>query len=223
MFNGDDVAVLLGDGGGRFRPPRRVPVGSGPTAISIGSFASPTSVDLAVVNSLSDSVSILYGDGHGQFPRVVSHAVPARPSFLIVGDTNQDGNQDLVVGSAYSETVAILLGNGHALEAPTSTTLAGTAKPSVAEDFDRDGHTDLVNPDVLGGALEILPGERPGQFGRPIRLAVGRAPQALATGDFDRDGRVDIAVADRAGQAIAILLNRSPKPQPVRSRGDRAA
>jgi hypothetical protein len=223
VFNGDDVAVLLGEGGGRFAAPRHVRVGSGPTAISIGSFASPTSTDLAVVNSLSDSVSILYGDGHGRFPNVATHAVPARPSFLIVGDTNQDGHQDLVVGSAYSQTVAILLGNGRALDAPTSTTLAGTAKPSVAEDFDADGHMDLVNPDALGGALEILPGERPGEFGRPIRLAVGRAPQALATGDFDRDGRVDIAVADRAGQTIAILLNRSPKPPPAPDGGGRAA
>jgi hypothetical protein len=55
--------------------------------------------------------------------------------------------------------VAILLGDGHALAAPTTTTLAGTAKPSVAEDFDRDGQMDLVNPDELGGAIEILPGE----------------------------------------------------------------
>jgi len=221
VFGGDDVAVLLGDGQGHFSAPRHVGVGGGPMAISVGSFASPTSVDLAVVNSLTDSVSILYGDGHGQFPKVVSHPVPSRPSFLIVGDTNQDGNQDLVVGSAYSEKVAILLGDGHALAAPTTTTLAGTAKPSVAEDFDRDGQMDLVNPDELGGAIEILPGEHPGEFGRPIRLTVGRAPQALATGDFDRDGRIDIAVADRIGQSIAILFNRSTKPPPVKSRDGR--
>ena len=149
--------------------------------------------------------------------------MPARPSFLIVGDTNQDGNQDLVVGSAYSQTVAILLGNGRTLEAPTSTPLAGTAHPSLAEDFDRDGQMDLVNRDALGGAIEVLPGERPGEFGRPLRFVVGRAPQALATGDFDRDGRVDIAVADRAGQTIAILLNDSPRPQPTRGRAGRSA
>ena len=223
VFNGDDVAVLLGEGEGRFAAPRHVKVGSGPTAISVGSFASPTSMDLAVVNFLSDSVTILYGDGRGQFPSAVSHPVPARPSFLIVGDTNQDGNQDLVVGSAYSQTVAILLGNGRALDAPTSTTLAGTAQPSLAEDFDRDGQMDLVNPDALGGAIEVLPGERPGEFGRPLRFVVGRAPQSLATGDVDRDGRADVAVADRAGQTIAILLNRSPKPPPVRGRDSRSA
>lgn len=217
IFSSDAVVVLLGDGSGHFAPARHVKVGGGPTALSVGSFASPTSVDLAVVNSLSDDVSILYGDGHGDFPTAVTHAVPARPSFLIVGDTNQDGNQDLVVGSAYSQTVAILLGSGRALDPPTSTILAGTAQPSLAEDFDHDGQMDLVNPDAFGGAIEILPGERPGQFGRAIRLAVGRAPQALATGDFDRDGRVDIAVADRNGQTIAILLNSSPRPQPLRA------
>ncbi len=117
--------------------------------------------------------------------------------------------------------MAILLGNGHTLDAPTTKTLAGSAKPSVAEDFDRDGQMDLVNPDELGGAIEILPGERPGDFGRPIRLTVGRAPQAVATGDFDRDGRIDIAVADRIGQTIAILFNRSAKPPPVKARDGR--
>lgn len=215
VFGGDTVAVLLGDGTGHFAAPRHIAVGGGPLAISAGSFASPISTDLAVVNSLSDSVSILYGDGHGQFPKVVDQPVPARPSFLIVGDTNQDGNQDLVVGSNYSETVAILLGNGAALDPPTTSKLDGTAKPSVAEDFDGDGQMDLVNPDELGGAIEILPGERPGEFGKPIRLPVGRAPQALATGDFDRDGKVDLAVADRIGQNIAILFNRSPRSPPL--------
>ncbi|MBX3027426.1 VCBS repeat-containing protein [bacterium] len=223
VFGGDAVAVLLGDGAGHFSAPRQIAVGGGPLAISVGSFASPISTDLAVVNSLSDSVSILYGDGHGQFSKVVNQPVPARPSFLIVGDTNQDGNQDLVVGSNYSETVAILLGNGAGLEAPTTSKLDGTAKPSLAEDFDGDGHMDLVNPDELGGAIEILPGEHPREFGKPIRLAVGRAPQALATGDFDRDGRIDIAVADRIGQTIAILFNRSPKSPPPVAGGLRRA
>jgi hypothetical protein len=222
VFGGDDVAVLLGKGRGRFSPPHTVAVGGGPLAISVGSFASPTSVDLAVVNSLSDTVSILYGDGRGRFPTVATHPVPARPSFLIVGDTNQDGNQDLVVGSAYSETVAILLGNGHALDAPTTSKLDGTAKPSVAEDFDRDGLMDLVNPDELGGAIEVLPGEHPGEFGPPVRVAVGRAPQAVAVGDFDRDGKPDIAVADRIGQNVAILFNRSPAPLAPRPRSGRS-
>jgi hypothetical protein len=221
VFGTDTVAVLLGDGTGHFAAPRQVAVGSGPLALSVGSFASPISADLAVVNSVGDSVSVLYGDGHGQFPKIATHPVPARPSFLIVGDTNQDGNQDVVVGSAYSETVAILLGNGEGLDAPTTSKLDGTAKPSLAEDFDQDGHMDLVNTDELGGAIEILPGEHPRTFGPPIRLHVGRAPQAVATGDFDRDGRIDIAVADRIGQNIAILFNRSPKA-PVVPQGDRA-
>lgn len=222
VFGADSVAVLLGDGRGHFSPPRSVAVGGGPTAISAGSFASPISGDLVVVNSLSDTVSVLYGDGRGGFPRVDTHRVPTRPSFLIVGDTNQDGNQDVVVGSAYSETVAILLGNGSGLDAPTTSELTGTAKPSLAEDFDRDGHMDLVNTDELGGAIEILPGEHPREFGRPLRLSVGRAPQAVATGDFDRDGKVDIAVADRIGQNIAILFNRSARPTPLPGR-DRPA
>jgi hypothetical protein len=169
-----------------------------------------------VVNSLSDSVSVLYGNGRGQFPTVTTFPVAARPSFLIVGDTNEDGHQDLVVGNQFSESVAILLGNGKQLSAPTTDTLKGTARPSLAEDFDRDGQMDLVNPDEAAGVVEILPGTAPGEFGKRVRLFVGRDPYAVATGDFNRDGRIDIAVAHRATQTIAILLNRSPAPKAPR-------
>ena len=210
-FGGDAVAILLGDGHGGFAAARLIGVGTGPSAIGVGSFGTDTSADLAIVNSLSDSVSVLYGDGRGQFPTVTTFPVAARPSFLIIGDTNRDGHQDLVVGSQFSESVAILLGNGHQLDAPTTNTLSGTARPSLAEDFDGDGEMDLVNPDESAGVVEILPGTGPGKFGTPIRLFVGRDPHAVATGDFDRDGRIDIAVLHRTTQTIAILLNRSPR------------
>jgi hypothetical protein len=216
-FGADAVVILQGDGRGGFAAPRRVSVGTGPSAISVGSFGSDTQTDLAIVNSLSDSVSVLYGDGHGQFPTVATFPVAARPSFLIVGDTNRDGHQDLVVGSEFSESVAILLGNGHQLDAPTTNKLSGTARPTLAEDFDGDGQVDLVHIDEAAGAIEILPGTGSGEFGRPIRLVVGRDPHAVATGDFDRDGRLDLAVVHRATQTIAILLNRSPAKNAPRS------
>jgi hypothetical protein len=79
---------------------------------------------------------------------------------------------------------------------------------------------DLVNVDETAGAIDILPGTGPNEFGTPIRLAVGRDPHAAVTADFDRDGRVDIAVLHRATRTIAILLNRS-KP-PASDRGQRA-
>jgi hypothetical protein len=221
-FGGDAVAILQGDGHGGFATPRAIRVGTGPTAISTGSFSSDTATDLAVVNSLSDSVSVLYGDGRGQFPTTATFSVAARPSFLIVGDTNRDGHQDLVVGSQFSESVTILLGNGHQLDAPTTNKLSGTARPSVAEDFDRDGQMDLINPDESAGMVEILPGTAPGQFGPPIRLHVGRDPHVVATGDFDRDGRIDIAVVHRATRTIAILLNRSPANKTPPRSGQRA-
>ena len=221
-FGGDAVAILLGDGKGGFDKPHLVAVGSGPTAISVGSFSSDTGTDLAIVNSLSNTVSVLYGDGHGDFPNVATFPVAARPSFLIVGDTNRDGHQDLVVGSEYSESVAILLGNGHQLDAPTTNKLSGTARPSLAEDFDRDGQIDLINPDEAAGQIEILPGTGDGQFGRRIQLAVGRDPHAVVAADFDHDGRIDVAVVHRATQTIAILLNRSPSKATPRT-GQRAA
>ena len=214
-FGSDAVVILIGDGRGGFAAPRPITVGTGPSAISVGSFSSPTSVDLAIVNSLSNSVSVLYGDRRGQFSRVSTFPVAARPSFLIVGDTNEDGNQDLVVGSEFSESVAILLGTGAQLAEPKTNQLSGAAKPSAAEDFDRDGAMDLVNPVESGGAIEILPGVDANRFGKPIRVGVGRDPHALATADFDHDGRIDIAVVHRGSQTIAILLNRSPPPKPV--------
>jgi hypothetical protein len=109
--------------------------------------------------------------------------------------------------------VAIFLGTGQQLSAPTTNKLSAVARPALAEDFDRDGQMDLINPDESAGIVEVLPGTAPGKFGTPIRLFVGRDPHAIATGDFDRDGRIDIAVLHRATQTIAILLNRSTSSQ----------
>lgn len=207
-FGSDAVIVLTGDGHGGFAPPRPVLVGAGPTAIGTGNFGGASGVDLATANSLSASVSVLYGDGRGAFPTVVTFPAVPRPDFLIAGDTNGDGLDDLVVGGRFGDSVATLLGTDRGLEPPRTKKLGSAARPSIAEDLDRDGWMDLIALDESASVVEVLPGQASGGLGRPLRLAVGRNPHAVAPGDFDGDGYVDLAVLHRNSAIIAILFNR---------------
>src|SRR5262249_31734190 len=143
-FGSDNVAILLGNGRGGFEVPILIPVGFGPTSIVSGEFQNDHLVDLAVANQLSDSASVLFNDGRGHFHDVVNYPVIPRPTYLMVGDLNHDGHPDLVAGSDYSETVTVLSGDGRSLGNPQPNRLAGTARPLVSDDFDGDGHLDLV-------------------------------------------------------------------------------
>src|SRR5262245_7529152 len=59
------VAILLGEGDGRFRAPERFEVGHGATRTVSSDFNADGAADLAVLNGNDGNVSILLGDGRG--------------------------------------------------------------------------------------------------------------------------------------------------------------
>lgn len=222
-FGGNRVLLLHGDGQGGFAAPVVFAVGGGPTAIVSGSFRGHT--DLAVANRNSDSVSVLYGDGRGGFSPAVTSPVGPQPNFLMVGDMNHDGAADLVVGNDESRTVTILHGSARGLGAPQTDQLADIARPLVAEDFDGDGHVDLVATNAGAGAIEVLPGAPSGGFGTRLTFPAGHHPSALTAGDFNEDGRLDLAVVHRDEGTVSILLNTSSAPaaRPAAARTPKSA
>src|SRR5262249_49262058 len=57
------VSVLLGSGGGAFKPPVNVAVGSHPIEVAVGDFNHDGRMDAAVTTQGSSSVSVLLNDG----------------------------------------------------------------------------------------------------------------------------------------------------------------
>lgn len=75
----------------------------------------------------------------------------------------------------------------------------------VTGDFDRDGHTDVVQTNVLAGSLSIFLGDGRGRFAPPALHPVGVNPNFAVAGDLDGDGKLDLAVADTGANGVFIL------------------
>ena len=106
------VAILLGDGNGDFKPPRYFETGYGALFLTSADFNKDGNPDLAVANSNSTNVSILIGLGDGNFQAPTMFEVGSRPWSISAADFNSDNNLDLAVANYESGGVSILLGTG---------------------------------------------------------------------------------------------------------------
>lgn len=181
---GGYVAVLLGNGKGKFGSPLkfRIPKNHGtlglssPSTIAAGDFDGDKNLDIAVgISNYSDQTSyvlILLGNGDGSFHK--GQLVPAgwNPLALAVADLNGDGIPDLAVanpkcpdGSANS-CIAVLTGNGN------------------------------------------------GTFQRPQFFSLdSQGATTLTVADFNGDGKPDVAAPNSVTRTISVLLNTTPSPK----------
>ena len=176
-FGTDNVAILLGNGSGKFTPSAQSPIGVGinPSSVAIGDFDRDGIQDLAVANDGGNvSVSVLLGNGSGNFS--ASSGSPFgtagnSPYSVSVADFNGDGIQDLAVVNAFSNNVDILLGdgNGSFAEAAISPLAVGTEPvASAVADFNGDGIEDVVVANWTDGTVTVFLG-----------FATGLTPQTI--------------------------------------------
>ncbi|HMA34506.1 MAG TPA: FG-GAP-like repeat-containing protein [Chloroflexia bacterium] len=214
-FSDNTVTVLLGVGGGNFRPAPNSPfaVGTGPAAVVARDFNGDRLLDLAVVNTLSNNVTILLGNGLGGFTPAPGSPIPvgSGPHAIAAGDVNGDGFQDLVVANVLSNDVTVLLGNGQGgfTPAPGSPVAVGTNPFAIALGLlNGDTHLDLVTANYSANTASVLLGNGAGGFspapGSPV--AVGAGPSALAIGNVNGDAVQDLVVANASDNTVSVLL-----------------
>jgi hypothetical protein len=220
----DNVAILLGDGAGRFRPAARSPVaaGDGPNSVLSADFNGDGTADLAVANEKSSDIAILLGTGSGGFAAAPGSPakVLGRPNDVSAADFNSDGKLDLAVAAEH--WVSILLGDGLGRfgAAPGSPRAAGgrSGPDGVAvTDFDQDGNPDLAVSTVDPMHIEILLGDGTGSVRSVTTIRAG----LKAVGDFNGDGKPDLAAATRAStrapyEATVLLGTGSGRFSPAR-------
>jgi hypothetical protein len=160
----------------------------------------------------------------------------SQPGLGLV-DLDRDGRLDLVCAP---EAALPLVGTASVIVFGSSTTAGGfgpTTKRATAigrlsgasasdggcvciEDFDRDGHLDLLSADPDAGTLTLdyvldprfLDGSIPfpSDFAEDLRLASPSPVNDCATGDIDRDGFVDCVTATTTG--LEIRFQDTAKP-----------
>lgn len=207
---GGDVAVMLGQGFGRFANGVRHTTGTFSFAIAAGDVNNDGKLDLVMVGT--DGISVILGNGNGTFQAAklfgpVISALgapfpPICPPQLV--DLNGDGKLDIVVANMESTGssratgfVRTYLGNGDGtFKAPNIFDVHGSLAATWlgTGDHNGDGIPDLIVLDSRTPEIQVMLGNGDGTFrwvmGDPL---LNDAIQTLVTADFNRDGSVDVA------------------------------
>jgi hypothetical protein len=154
------------------------------TVVDANGDAKPDVVGINVVRASLSSRS-----GEGSFGRAV---VRVSGSHRLGSGDQHDSVPDYAVAN-YEGSVSVLFGTpgGGFTASPRVATGAGTIGV-LANDFNRDGKTDLAGVSVRRADVTVMLGNGNGTFLPPIRYRVGGDPWEIAAADLNGDGNLDI-------------------------------
>ncbi len=183
----------------------QVTAGNAPWQVVTGDFGNGT-LDLAVINQLSNSVTVLLGDGHGVFTAGSTFTTGNDPHSIAVGDFNGDGRPDLAVANYDATNVSVLLANGVGtfatkVDYPTGKSPHGIA----AGDLNGDGKPDLVVANAGSNTVSVLLGKGDGTLRPKVDYATGAHAEKAVIADYNGDGRPDLAVINNTDSTVSIL------------------
>ena len=184
-----------------------------PISLVMNDFNNDGYLDIAAVYLEVNSVCIFLAYDYGQFspPTIYFTGSHSGPWSLTADDFNEDGRMDIAVTNYHEENVAVFLGYGNGEFSSQTTYFTGVgSKPHwvVAEDFNNDGHLDLVVANSLTDNVGIFFGKGNGQFSTQVTYFTGPRsdPCSLIVGDLNKDGQLDIVVANFNGDSIGVFL-----------------
>jgi hypothetical protein len=210
------LSVLLGNGDGTFDAHTPVTAGGGVNHIAIADLNGDTFPDLAVVNT--SDVTVVMGNGDGTFGAPTSLDA-GTPDSVSVGDFNADGAPDLVATSFIppgggGSAVLVWLNDGaggYGVHTSYLTDGFGSLPiGSAVNDFDQDGHLDIIAVNKFSDTVSLFTGTGTGSFNPQTTMVVGDRPSWVTVADFTGDGRPDLAVTNSNSDSVTVL--NTPKP-----------
>jgi FG-GAP-like repeat len=223
--NKSQIAILLGDGSGRFAPTS--PVGRfgkyGSDTIAVADFNGDGREDLALGGSEDKGLYVLLGDGAGGFGAALTVTTSIRGGTLVAPDLNGDDRPDLVDATRYSSGISIWLGTGTGTFRPATGSpivIPGPPHDVAAADFNGDGKPDLAVTNQGLGTVSLLLGNGAGKFRRTAFSPFAASTGAFAgVADFNEDGKPDLLTASSPGATILFQAPTAPPLARARSVG----
>jgi hypothetical protein len=194
------VAILLGDGTGKFRQSGSYPSGVETTGVAVADFIGDGHNDVAVANN-TGNVMVFPGTGKGTLKKPTTYKLAGtNPYGIAASDLSGDGYPDLAVAEAIGGSVAVLINDqrGKFVKAVTYNAGGGEAIDVKIADLRHDGRPDLVVANNSQGMVVLL-NNGDGTFGKPTIYPPSCnncvAPSACVVADFNLDGNLDVACA----------------------------
>ena len=166
---------------------------------SVADFNQDGWVDIVMPHGL-----LYWGDPEGYDPERKLQLPVKRGTGTAVADLNRDGYLDLVLstlkveGTRYSSSASVVWGTGQGFDAEGATPLTLSTKitqsPTIA-DLDKDGHLDLIFPDVDSGRVEFFWGAKDGTYSNDRSSQLDVQPcSVVEVADLNEDGWLDLIV-----------------------------
>lgn len=230
------IAVMLGDGSGRFSPATGQPFFAHRqpyAALQLTDIDNDGTLDAIMTDVRGGALTVLVGSGTGMFsPRNgfrLTRASPLksveRPMSCDLGDLDGDGDLDAIVFTDESEKAVRLVNIGGGIfEEPDDALirLGAPATGGVLVDLDLDGNLDLVSGAILDDTVRVKRGLGNGRFARSAAFHTGGMTPRVAVGDmngdglpdivsgnYDGDGSVDRSTGQTASGTLSVLINRA--------------
>ncbi len=211
-YGGNTISLLSGSALGTFSNVASFTVSASPvsypTAIAVGHFDADATLDLAVVNNMTNDVAILFGTGTGSFSAVTSYSTGYAPNDIARGDFDQDGRMDLAICNGVDNTMQVLFGSISGTFTPSGTYATGNSPGGIiSADLNHDSNIDLVTVNYASNNLSVFLGTASGNFSAATNYTVGPYPEThLAAADLNGDTHPDLVISHNSTNKVSVLL-----------------
>jgi len=217
----NQIAIVLGLGGGKFGDPRLIDTVERPKHLVFGDIDADGKADMLVL--AGKVVGIQFGKGDGTFEVPVFLAQETTKTFTdgAVVDTDKDNFPDIILGESRTLSVIVYRGKGNReFQDPVSYKAGAVPSYLFLVDLDGDNLLDITTSSTSNQSVSVLTNLGDQGFADPVVYRAGAASSGHRFLDMNNDGLFDMLTFGTTSSTIRLGRLQGPPPTPSFRRGD---